>query len=101
MPEIIWVCNRCNRALDGNPRLCPHCGYTVYRPTRPGTVLPKTRHAGRPMLDFPTAWRIARRGLIHTTWRCSYVQTQGALLCDCGAIEREWRRLGRARDDLR
>jgi len=29
---IVWICTRCNRELAGNPRLCPHCGYTVYRP---------------------------------------------------------------------
>lgn len=33
---IVWVCNRCNHTLSGNPRLCPHCGYTIYRPTREG-----------------------------------------------------------------
>lgn len=32
---ITWICNRCNRELSGNPRLCPHCGYTVYRPKSP------------------------------------------------------------------
>lgn len=60
------------------------------------TVLPRTKHAGDPMLDFPTAWRIANRGLIHTTWRCSYVQSNGAMLCDCPALEREWLRMIRA-----
>lgn len=55
--------------------------------------LPKTKYAAYPMLDFPTAWRLAGRGLIHTTWRCSYVQTWGGSLCDCGAIQREWDRL--------
>lgn len=30
---IIWVCCSCRNALDGNPRICPHCGYTVYEPT--------------------------------------------------------------------
>jgi hypothetical protein len=43
-------------------------------------------------LDFPTAWRIAREGVAHTDPRCSYVQTSGGLLCDCGAIEAEWER---------
>lgn len=44
-------------------------------------------------LDFPTAWRILRESpdLEHHL-RCSYEQTDGALLCDCGAVEREWER---------
>jgi hypothetical protein len=43
-------------------------------------------------LDFPTAWALTREGLLHTDRRCSYVQTWGGLLCDCGAVEREWAR---------
>lgn len=43
-------------------------------------------------LDFPTAWYLANEGLQHTSLYCSYVQTDGALLCDCGAVEREWER---------
>lgn len=34
-PELVWVCTRCNHALKGNPRFCPWCSYTVYRPTWP------------------------------------------------------------------
>jgi transcriptional regulator with XRE-family HTH domain len=44
------------------------------------------------MLDFPTGWRLANEGIEHPDPRCSYVQTDGALLCDCGAIQTEWRR---------
>lgn len=44
-------------------------------------------------LDFDTAWRIARAGINHTDPRCSYIQTEGGLLCDCGAIQTEWARL--------
>ena len=43
-------------------------------------------------LDYPTAWRIAKEGVKHTTDKCSYVQTDGALLCDCGAVRFEWDR---------
>lgn len=42
--------------------------------------------------DFPTGWHLANEGLLHTDRRCSYIQTWGGLLCDCGAIEREWTR---------
>lgn len=44
-------------------------------------------------LDFPTAWRILEESpeLAHDP-RCSYEQTDGGLLCDCGAVEREWER---------
>lgn len=63
--------------------------------------LPKTKYAAYPMLDFPTAWRIVHRGLIHATWRCSYVQTDGGSLCDCGAIEREWLRMIQTAYELR
>jgi hypothetical protein len=30
--------------------------------------------------------------VLHTDRRCSYIQTWGAILCDCGAIEAEWAR---------
>ncbi len=33
--RIVWVCDRCDTTLQGNPRLCWKCGYTVYRPTFP------------------------------------------------------------------
>lgn len=56
-----------------------------------------SKYRSYPMLDFPTAWRLARRGLVHTSWRCSYVQTWGALLCDCGAVESEYHRIYDAR----
>lgn len=52
-----------------------------------------SKYRSYPMLDFPTAWRLARRGLVHISRHCSYVQTWGALLCDCGAIEREYKRI--------
>lgn len=29
---ITWQCTRCAVILDGNPRFCTNCGYTVYRP---------------------------------------------------------------------
>ncbi|HEY0641256.1 MAG TPA: RusA family crossover junction endodeoxyribonuclease [Pseudonocardiaceae bacterium] len=45
------------------------------------------------MLDFPTAWEIQRRGVTHTDPRCSAVRTDGAMLCDCGAVTAEWNRL--------
>lgn len=35
MADVVWVCTRCNTTLRGNPRWCPECGYTVYRPTFP------------------------------------------------------------------
>lgn len=45
----------------------------------------------KPMLDYPTAWEIQKTAnLDHTSPVCSAVQTNGAFLCDCGAIEREW-----------
>jgi hypothetical protein len=30
---LTWVCTRCAGKLSGNPRQCPACGYTVYKPT--------------------------------------------------------------------
>lgn len=44
------------------------------------------------MLDFPTAFEIQSEGVEHTDPRCSAVQTGGAMLCDCGAVEAEWER---------
>lgn len=46
--------------------------------------------AARDFIDFPTAWALARSGLPHWTELCSYVQTDGALLCDCDAIYVRW-----------
>lgn len=46
----------------------------------------------RGSIDFPTGWHIQRQGVIHTNRRCSAVQSWGGMLCDCGAIEAEWRR---------
>jgi hypothetical protein len=42
------------------------------------------------MLDYPTAWEIQRRGVEHTDPRCSAVQTDGGMLCDCGAVQAAW-----------
>jgi hypothetical protein len=44
------------------------------------------------VLDYPTAWRIQGEGLTHTDPRCSAAQTDGAFLCDCGAVRTEWNR---------
>jgi hypothetical protein len=43
-------------------------------------------------IDFPTGWHVQRQGVIHTDRRCSAVQAWGGFLCDCGAIEAEWKR---------
>lgn len=40
------------------------------------------------MLDYPTAFALQRRGLVHTHERCSAVQ--GPFLCDCGAVVTAW-----------
>jgi hypothetical protein len=45
----------------------------------------------RDFIDFPTGWWLADL-VEHPNPLCSYAQTAGALLCDCGAIEAEWRR---------
>jgi hypothetical protein len=50
------------------------------------------------MIDFPTGFQLQRRigwaQRDHLHSRCSAVQTNGAMLCDCGAIAVEWARLG-------
>lgn len=38
MSEMVWHCARCNRKQPGNPRWCPWCGHTVYRPEYPEPV---------------------------------------------------------------
>lgn len=48
--------------------------------------------AAYPFCDYPTAWKICETGIEHTDQRCSYVQTNGAIICDCGAVEHEWTR---------
>jgi hypothetical protein len=62
---------------------CQICG--------PGVTFPPPNW-GLDFIDFPTGWHIARLGVLHTDRRCSYIQTWGAILCDCGAIEAEWAR---------
>lgn len=32
MGGTTWYCVRCGKKQPGNPRWCPWCGYTVYRP---------------------------------------------------------------------
>src|SRR5690242_11251447 len=49
--------------------------------------------AAYPFCDFPTVWAICRSGIGHADPRCSYVQTGGAILCDCEAVEAAWTRL--------
>lgn len=49
-------------------------------------------------IDYPTGWAIQRAGLEHVDSRCSAVQTEGALLCDCNALPLEWARLKTAHD---
>jgi len=49
----------------------------------------------RDYLDIPAAWLICREGLTHTSPECSYVTEQGALLCDCGAVEARWEQIRR------
>lgn len=48
----------------------------------------------RKVLDFPSAFAIQKNAtsLSHHV-RCSSVQLEGALLCDCDAIPREYSRL--------
>lgn len=48
-------------------------------------------------LDFPTAWAIQEKGGLEHHPRCSSVPGWSAisgpgLLCDCGAVVREWER---------
>lgn len=50
------------------------------------------------MLDFPTAWRVQQRGGFEHQPRCSCVPGWHAMsgpgfLCDCGAVEAQWRKL--------
>ena len=40
----------------------------------------------RDFLDFPTGFKLDKL-VVHTDPKCSSLQTKGALLCDCGAIE--------------
>lgn len=44
-------------------------------------------------IDFPTAWAICREYDLDHHPRCSYVQTDGALLCDCTAVNAKWNEL--------
>ena len=52
----------------------------------------------RQVLDYPTAWAIQERGGLTHHERCSSVEgwhplSGPGLLCDCGAIKREYERL--------
>jgi hypothetical protein len=42
-------------------------------------------------LDFPTSWRIQRERVLEHDPRCSSIISGPAFLCDCGALQREFR----------
>lgn len=51
MSGVKWQCTFCDYELDGNPRWCPVCGCTIYRPygfvgTEPANQ--RTRHTTTP-----------------------------------------------------
>lgn len=113
--EQVWsMVRKCTNEHEPDGNLCP--GYIKFGPSDPqaacttcgaweGCVAPGWRDRiveslaaiRLDMLDFPTAWEIQRRGVEHNP-RCSSVPgwspiSGPALLCDCGAVETEWRRL--------
>ena len=47
----------------------------------------------RNVLDFPTAFAVQRNAELTHDPKCSNIQTDGALLCDCAAVEREYDRI--------
>lgn len=58
------------------------------------------------VLDFPTAWAIQEAGGIEHHPRCSSVpgwcaMSGPSLLCDCGAVERQWLALARCTEGPR
>lgn len=65
---------------------CPSCKSIEHY------VLDKNK-VNRKRLDFPTAFAIARNAELSHDPKCSEVQTDGALLCDCGAVQNEHNRL--------
>lgn len=55
-----------------------------------GGPFPSSNRISLDILDFPTAWTIANKMKKHVDANCSFVQTDGAVLCDCGMVEKTW-----------
>ena len=52
---------------------------------------------GRVVMDYPTAWAfVADTALVDHDPRCSYAQTNRALLCDCHVLTDEYVRRANA-----
>lgn len=72
--------------IGSNHTVCQLCGSIEHY------VVDKNKINKR-VLDFPTAFAIQRNAKLTHDPECSFVQTNGALLCDCSAIEKEYARL--------
>lgn len=47
------------------------------------------------VMDYPTAWEFVRKTKFeHHDQRCSYVQMDGGMLCDCYVLNDEYARRG-------
>ena len=55
--SIVWQCVRCETVLPGNPRMCPVCDWTVYRPMPKDTPMPAE---AKRIADVPAARQHAR-----------------------------------------
>lgn len=76
--------------FDADGRRVPCHADDLIRRANPPTPELLAMVAARPFIDFPTGWALARSGVPHRSAACSYVQTGGALLCDCDAIRARW-----------
>lgn len=85
-PSIPY-CLYCGIGWRESESACPECGSIEHY------VLDKNKVLKR-FIDFPTGFAIARNAphLEHDP-KCSEVTTDGAFLCDCNAIVREWERI--------
>lgn len=86
MSETRWFWMRCNREQPGNPRRCPWCGHTVYRPVYPSRQEKPNEEAEREGLARGHGGEEAGVGLVVG----GFVYYKATRSCSISHYERRW-----------
>jgi predicted amidophosphoribosyltransferase len=61
MSWVGWRCTRCGHEMRNNPRFCPRCAHTVYKPIhdheRPDWVVDSSTEPTSADPDYQGSWR--------------------------------------------